>query len=149
MRWDLYVIAALALWVYAGGPIQRQIDRVILDPPLIEASIEVIRNADGEVAVRYDADPIVRVSGDWIATIYSASGVRIATRVGRGNYSADPDEPKEWAWKAFFETPDGAAIPTIPPFPFQVCVRYSIETRRSGLHDDTPNYCSATFDPKD
>lgn len=144
----LLVGAVVAIFILVGLPVvQRSYDILWLDRPLVRATVDIVRGTnEGEVFILYDADAVKPVKATWIASVYSSTNTRISTRRGSGNYHARFDQPKAWSWSAFFDQEDGAPIPTIPTFPFYICVRYVAITLDTGVADDSGQFCSDIFD---
>ena len=125
---------------------QKLYDQFFADRPFISAYVEIFHVQDGlPPLIKYDADPNQNVTGTWIASIYQADGTRLSSRRGIGNYVVRDDEPKLWAWSAWFDN-EQSDPPAIPDEPFYICVRYSVEANDSGIDDDTDRFCSNIYD---
>lgn len=134
------------LFLFGQTAYQKLHDEFFAPRPFISASVELVHVApDLPPLIKYDADPNQNVSGTWIASVYSADGTRIATRRGQGNYVVRDDEPKFWAWTAWFDN-EQSDPPAVPDHPFYVCVRYQVEATDSGVDDSTDRFCSNTYD---
>lgn len=152
-RDDLRVMMAgaifLVLLIGAQTLYARVYDAFFADRPFISATVEIIHVAeDLPPLIKYDADPNQDVSGVWIASIYSSDDIRLGSRRGTGNYIVRDDEPKLWAWSAWFDNEESDP-PAVPDEPFYVCVRYVITANDSGVEDSTDPYCSNVYDQKD
>lgn len=121
-------------------------DQFFAPRPFITALVELVHvNPELPPLVRYDAEPLQDVSGTWVASVYSVGGTRLSTRRGTGNYTVLDDEPRLWAWSAWFDN-EQSDPPEIPDEPFYVCVRYQVTANDSGILDGTPKYCSNVYD---
>lgn len=121
-------------------------DAFLTPRPFVTASVEIYHvNDDLPPLIKYDADANQPVSGVWIATVYSADGTRLNSRRGNGNYNDFEDDPKFWAWTAWFDN-EQSDPPPIPAQPFYVCVRYDVTANDSGVDDSSKPYCSGVYD---
>jgi len=129
--------------------VMRLYDTYIAERPFISATLSIVHvNEDLPPLIQYDADPIEPVAGTWIAKIYDENGIRQNSRRGEGIYVVQEDDPNYWSWSAFFDN-ENSDPPTIPDFPFYICVRYSVTTQDTGVLDETENFCSNLYDPND
>jgi hypothetical protein len=126
----------------------RQWDVFVSDRPFVSATIEVVQRGNGEPYILYDADATQAVDGIWSASMIDENGFQIVTRAGEGHYNSNEDGPRPWSWYAFFDNDKGLNSPGVPNVPFKVCVRYIVDARDSGVHDESPTYCSALFTPR-
>jgi len=128
-------------------------DEFIAERPFVSATVQVLAVENSPVPViLYDADATQPVTGQWVASIHSyRNGVaeRITSRRGNGTYHDREDSPRVWSWAAFFDNEQDSSTPEVPTEPFKVCVSYSVNTRDSGIGDETPEFCSVVFDPTD
>lgn len=127
---------------------ERSYDQFISSRPFIMSTVEVVQRGNAEPYILYDADADQDVFGYWIASIMDENGSQIVTRHGEGSYTVDNDGPRPWTWFAFFDNERGLNSPGVPDVPFRVCVRYAVDARDTGVHDDTPKYCSNLFIPR-
>lgn len=127
---------------------KRTYDQFAFSRPFIVATVKVVQQGNAEPYILYDADANQDVFGYWIASMIDAKGGQMVTRHGEGSYTDDVDDPRFWTWFAFFDNKKGLNSPRIPDVSFRVCVRYAVDARYSGIHDDTPNYCSNLFTPR-
>jgi hypothetical protein len=138
----------IALLLLVGTPmIYKWFDNLFSDKPFVTAILEVVEK-NGKLYVLYDADATREVDGSWIASIVETeTNTQIITRKGEGSYNANIDEPRLWSWEAFFDNEKGLNEPGVPNVPFQVCVRYVVTSRTTQITDESPIYCSPTFNP--
>jgi len=119
------------------------------DRPFVTATVEIIQTEDYQrPMVLYDADATQAATATWIAIIRDENGNRLETRRGFGNYSTKEDNPCLWTWAAFFDNETGVIPPAVPDQPFMVCLRYISKANDTGVDDETPETCSATFFPE-
>lgn len=134
----------LMLFGYEGY--QKIHDEFFAPRPFITATVELVHmDKNLPPLIKYDADPVQNVSGTWIASVYTADGVRLSSRRGHGNYTAGEDDPKFWAWTAWFDN-EQSDPPVVPDEPFYVCVRYQVKATDSGVDDGTELFCSNVYD---
>lgn len=135
------------LMIFGQTAYAKFYDAFLAERPFITATVEIIHVADDlPPLIKYDADPNQNVNGTWIASVYLADETRLSTRRGFGNYRFSDDEPKYWAWSAWFDN-EQSDPPAIPTEAFYICVRYDIEANDSGIHDAGPRFCSQVYDP--
>lgn len=149
---DLRVMIAgvflCVLMIFGQAAYNKIHDEFFAPRPFITATVEIVHvDKDLPPLIKYDADPNQNVSGVWIASVYLADGTRQASRRGNGNYVVADDEPKFWAWSAWFDN-EQSDPPAIPDEPFYVCVRYQVEATDSGVDDSTEGYCSNVYDAR-
>ena len=124
-------------------------DKFWADRPFVKASVEVIQTEDYQrPMVLYDADATQPATATWVAVIRDQYGNRLETRRGIGNYSTKEDNPRLWTWGAFFDNGTGAPAPIVPNQPFKICLWYISTANDTGVEDETPETCSATFHPE-
>ena len=116
--------------------------------PFVSATIKIVKGAEGELGIMYDADATKPVDGTWVAMMLDENNSQLMTRRGEGSYNPTIDDPRFWTWTAFFDNDKGLNSPGVPNVPFKVCVRYIVEARNSGVSDESPQYCSNLFDPR-
>lgn len=135
------------LFLFGQTAYQKLHDEFFAPRPFITATVEIVHVAEGlPPLIKYDADPNQNVTGTWVASLYDEGGTRLSTRRGLGNYNVAEDEPKFWAWSAWFDN-EQSDPPAIPDHPFYVCVRYQVEATDSGVDDSTAKFCSNVYDP--
>lgn len=123
-------------------------DYMFVERPFVQATVEVVQSIDYEKPMLlHDADANRIVDAIWVAVIYDANMQRLDSRRGNGTYTKAEDNPRLWAWEAFFEREDGTVVPNVPEQPFFVCVRYTSVTRLSRIEDESPEVCSKLFHP--
>jgi hypothetical protein len=144
-RWDFSIFLLLGIYLLLVTPLERLYERRIMPRPFISAAVEILPGVFAP-RISYDADAVIDMRGQWVATIYTADGLRLGSRRGKGSYSAREDGPRVWGWEAFFEST--FLPPAVPSKPFKVCVRYVAETDL-GVVDYTPEFCSEIFDPRE
>lgn len=142
-------VFACILFLFGQTAYEKLYDQFYADRPFITATLKLVHvNNQLDPLIEYDADPIQNVSGMWIGSVYTAKGVRLASRRGEGNYLVKDDEPRLWAWDAWFDN-EHTDPPAIPAEPFYICVRYVVEANDSGVDDSTDKFCSAVYDAAD
>ena len=156
---DLRVMIAGTLFCIFMLMMQKPIfwlyDFMYAEKPIVTATIQIQAIAGRErPMIWYDADSRQNVQGIWIASVYEADGeqARLFSRRGDGHYPAlnSEDSPELWTWSSFFDNEkDDWIIPDVPVKPFIICVRYDVFTSDSNFNDNSPQYCSDVFDPKD
>lgn len=150
---DLRVMVAgvmlCILMIFGQSAYNKAYDEWFAPRPFITALVELV-HVDETLPplIRYDADPSQNVAGIWVATVYDADGTRLNSRRGEGNYTKLDDEPRLWAWSAWFDN-EQSDPPDVPDHPFYICVRYQVKANDSGVSDGTPKYCSQIYDPND
>lgn len=148
----LLIGAIVAVLLMTVTPlIEKGWDKYLTSRPFVVAETLQIVPVEGEIkpGILYDADARLAVDSSWIATVElpddTANGP-LALRHGMGSYSVKEDGPKLWSWDTWMD--DGLiAIPDVPEIPFKVCVRYVSVSKKSGIQDESPKYCSKVYDP--
>ena len=147
---DLRVMIAgvilCVLMIFGHGAYQKIYDEFFAPRPFMTATVELV-HVDKSLPplIKYDADPVQNVSGTWVASVYTADGTRLTSRRGHGNYTVREDDPKFWAWTAWFDN-EQSDPPLVPAEPFYVCVRYQVTATDSGVDDGTEPFCSNVYD---
>jgi len=138
----------VTLLLLVSGPyIVKVWDTLFASRPFVSATLEIVDRGGIEPRILYDPDALRAADGFWFASMVDESGVQLLTRRGEGSYNSNVDGPEEWTWFAFFDNNRGLNSPGVPTVPFQICVRYIVESRFSGSTDETPTYCSPLYDP--
>lgn len=135
-----------AIFLMVGTPTFMKLWDTFVSPrPFVSATLEIAEDETGTPFILYDADATQPVDGVWIASLEGEDGEQMITRRGNGSYSEKEDLPRPWTWFAFFDNEKGLNSPGLPNVKFRVCVRYIVTARDSGIHDETPTYCSPFY----
>ncbi|CBX88005.1 hypothetical protein [Roseovarius Plymouth podovirus 1] len=148
---DLRVMIAgvilCVMMIFGQTAYQKVYDEFFAPRPFITATVELVHvDPDLPPLIKYDADPNQHVEGVWVASVYTSDGTRLTSRRGMGHYNLAEDDPKFWAWTAWFDN-EQSDPPLVPNEPFYVCVRYQVHTTDSGVDDSTGPFCSNVYDP--
>lgn len=142
--WSLIVIGWLAL--LARDELARGLDEIWPRAPWVSATVEIlppdIEGAPPVIRYRAEAHRALQ-STVWTAVIYDATGKRLETRKGRGDYRRNPPPARPWAWDDFFRG-FSSVSPAVPAGPFRICVSYNA-VALSGATDHGPDWCSDLY----
>jgi hypothetical protein len=121
-------------------PMQRIYDEQLRERPFMTAFVEVTHNPFDKPFIKYATRAEIPLKGTWSAWVM-VNGKRGCGGNGTSGYGPPPRDAEQWEW-AYWLGKDC----DVPPIPFSVCVRYSIETL-NGVGDVSGPFCSGIYNP--